>query len=68
MASAPTTDFYVIDHGNIVSLVPSSPPAKDWVQEYLPEDALWHGRGVVIEHRYWPDIYAGILDAGLSVS
>lgn len=68
MASAPTTDFCAIDHGSIVSLVPSSQPAKDWVEEYLPDDALWHGRGVAIERRYWPDIYAGILDASLSVS
>lgn len=68
MASAPTTDFYAIDHGSIVSLIPSTHSAKGWVEEHLPEDALWHGRGVAIERRYWPDIYAGILDAGLSVS
>lgn len=62
-------DFLVFDHGSIVLLNPQTPAAKDWVAEYLDPDAQVFGRGVVIERRYFADIYHGITEeAGLTVA
>lgn len=62
------TDFVVSDHGTIILLRPRTDAAKDWVSEYLPEDAQWIGRAVAIERRYFEPIYDGIVGDGLSIS
>ena len=62
------TDFIVQDHGSIVILTPQTPEARGWVNEHLPDDAQWFGRGVVIERRYFEPIYDGITADGLTIS
>jgi hypothetical protein len=62
------TDFDVRDHGSLVVLTPQSPEAGDWVDEHLPDDAQWLGKGVVIERRYFEPIYDGITADGLTIS
>ena len=64
----PTTDFTVAGHGPIIILRPRSPEARDWVDEHLPADAQWFAYGVVIERRYFEDIYDGIVGDGLTIS
>ena len=62
------TDFVLSDHGSIVILTPQTPEARGWVNEHLPDDAQCFGRGVVIERRYFEDIYDGITADGLTIS
>jgi hypothetical protein len=65
---ATQTDFDVADHGSVILLSPISGDAKDWVDDHLPDDAQWFAGGIAIERRYFPAIYEGILDDGLSIS
>lgn len=62
------TDFTFAEHGNITILRPRTKAANAWVDEHIPDDALWFGAGVVIESRYADDILAGIQNDGLQVS
>lgn len=62
------TDFIVQDHGSIVILLPQNTAAKSWADEHFPEDALNWASGTVIERRYFPPIYSGIIEDGLTVS
>ncbi len=62
------TDFNVTDHGSIVVLRPVTAEAKDWTEEFIPEDAQWFAGGVAIERRYFEDIYDGITADGLTIS
>lgn len=68
MAQSIPTDFTVTDHGSIILLRPLTPEARDWVDEYLPADAQWHGRAIAVERRYFEDIYDGLTSAGLTIS
>ncbi len=61
-------DFDIADHGSIILLRPDTPEARDWIDEHLPADALWHGGAVAIERRYFEDIYDGIVTDGLTIS
>ena len=63
----PQSDFTVTNHGSIFTLAPETPAARDWVDEWLPADAMWHGSAVVVEHRYIEDIVEGIINDGLTV-
>lgn len=59
-------DFIAVNHGSIIMLTPVSDLAKSWVHDHLDEDAMWHGRSVVIEPRYWHAIWQGIRNDGLT--
>lgn len=60
-------DFVVQNEGTIFLLTPLSSAANEWVSEHLPEDAMWFGSSVVVEHRYIAPIVAGIQSDGLEV-
>ena len=60
-------DFTVQNHGTVYLLEPKTPEADEWVEEHLPDDAMWMGNSVAIEHRYIDAIVDGIQDDGLSV-
>lgn len=64
MSNAANVDFTLYDHGSISVLVPRTDDAKDWVAEFLPDDAQWIAGGVVIEARYVADIVDGITADG----
>lgn len=61
------TDFLLIDHGSIVVLTPQTYLAKVWVDEHIPYDAQWIGRGVAIEPRYVDDIINGVVADHLEI-
>lgn len=46
-------------------IVPASDVAKDWLKEHVDENAMWHGNGVAVEHRYVDDILLGMAEDGL---
>jgi hypothetical protein len=41
-----------------------TPAAEAWLDDNVP-DATYAMGGVVVEHRYMPDLWAGIKDASL---
>ena len=61
-------DFYLADHGSITILNAVTPEAAQWVDDHLPDDALfWGPGGTVVEPRYVRDILQGIISDGLVV-
>jgi hypothetical protein len=60
-------DFFIRHEGTISLLFPESEAARDWVEAHLPDDALTWASAVCIEHRYVPDILAGIVTDGLTI-
>ena len=62
-----TPDFEVSCHGSIYIFTPLTPAAREWVAEFLPEDAQRWAGGVVVEHRFIADIVQGAQRDGLSV-
>jgi hypothetical protein len=62
------TDFQVTDTGSVVLLLPHTAIAKEWVEHNLPNDVLNWGPAVPIERNYWPPIYEGIIEDGLTIS
>jgi hypothetical protein len=51
-----------------VILTPYSKQACAWVGEHIPDDAMWFGSSVVIEHRYAAALLAQIERNGLVIS
>lgn len=62
------TDFVIADHGSTIILKPVSPEARYWVDDNLPGDTPWFGRGAAIERRYFEAVYNGITCDGLTIS
>ena len=60
-------DFTVEDHFSIFLLTPHTQAAKDWMAEFLPEDAQTWGNSVVVEHRFISDVVFGARRDGLRV-
>jgi hypothetical protein len=52
----------------IYLLTPLSRRAHAWIADQIPDDALWFGGGVVVEHRFADAILRGIAQSGLAVS
>ncbi len=60
-------DFELSNHGTIFIFTPLTPAARDWVAEFLPEDAQHWAGGVAIEHRDISDVVVGAQRDGLTV-
>lgn len=61
-------DFTVTGDGSLYILTPNTPAAEEWVDEHIPQDSMWFGTGVAVEHRYIGPIVEGIVADGLSVN
>jgi hypothetical protein len=63
------TDLSISDHGSIMLLQPHTDAGRDWIGEYIPEDAMtWGETAVVIEHRFILPIIAACIGDGLVVA
>lgn len=62
------TDLTFRHHGSIVLLHSNTETGREWVVSHIPADALMFGDGIVIEHRYFPDIIRGASADGLAVN
>ncbi len=60
-------DINIGNHGSLFLLTPLTPTGREWVDEHLPEDALWFGNGVAVEPRYVEAILQGMADDGLAL-
>ena len=65
--SARPHDFIVSNHGSIFILQPLTHCAQTWVEEHLPEDAMYFGSAVAVEHRFIRDILYGLTQDGLTL-
>jgi hypothetical protein len=65
------SDFHLfsdVPHPTIYLLTPNSKPACAWVADHIPDDAMWFGSSIVVEHRYCAALVAQIERDGLRVS
>lgn len=59
-------DIELQDHGTIWLAIPLTDSGGEWIQDNIP-DAMPYADGVVIEHRFMPDIFKGMQEDGLRV-
>lgn len=60
-------DVDLESHGSISLMTPTSDAARAWMDEHIPEDALWHGTSLAVEPRYAPAIVQGMIADGFAV-
>jgi hypothetical protein len=61
-------DFNIENHGSVVLVRPVTTAAREWVDEHVPlESWQWHGGAFVVEPRYLPILFDGIVGDGLTV-
>lgn len=60
-------DFTLEDCGSIMLLKPHNEPARQWLVESTPDEAMWWGGGLVIEPRYVGAIVNGVIDSGFTL-
>jgi hypothetical protein len=67
----PRPDFHlssdVVPNPTVWLLTPYSKQACAWVAEHIPDDAMWFGSSIVVEHRYCAALIAQIERDGLVV-
>lgn len=69
IANAPALrGFHVRAEGSIYLVQPLDAEAKSWLEENVDsEESQYFGRSLVVEHRYFEDLFDGIVDAGFEV-
>jgi hypothetical protein len=60
------SNFWLINHGTLVGLIPRTQSAKDWIDAHI-SDSQWLGPQLMIESRYLAALLKGLLDDGLTV-
>lgn len=60
-------DIWVNNQGSIVLLTPVSDAANEWIEDHIPDDAMYFGTALVVEHRYADDVIDGMMGDGLIV-
>jgi len=60
--------FWDVPNPTIYLLTPYSKSACDWISRHIPDDAMWFGSSIVIEHRYCAALLAQIERDGLVVA
>lgn len=61
------TDVWVQNHGSIITFMPITQEAENWIAEYVQEP-LYFGRALCCEHRLAQDLAIGMEESGLSLS
>jgi hypothetical protein len=59
-------DIEYTNHGSIITMMPLTPAAADWVLENIPGDAQMFGGQICIEPRYFGEIAYGAQCDGLT--
>lgn len=60
-----TPDVLVNNVGTLYTFCPLTLRAKEWIDEYVQDDAQWFGHALVVEHRYAWALAQGMQDEGL---
>lgn len=61
------TDFYYINEGSIIILMPKTDEAKKWTVENIALDPWQNSFQIAIEPRYFDNIVDGILNDNLTI-
>jgi hypothetical protein len=63
------TDFLIADHGSIVSILPVSAAAREWLDaNIMSEPWQWLGGAIAVDPRCARDIIAALADTGFAIS
>jgi len=61
-------DVVVENHGSLFAFTPVTAEARDWFSENVASEGWqWLGPSLCVDHRYAPDLVAGLVAAGLEV-
>jgi hypothetical protein len=60
-----TPDVLVANEGTVFLFNPLTSRAKEWIEEYVADDAQWFGTTLVVEHRFAWGLAQGMRDGGL---
>lgn len=63
--AAPTPDIEVVNEGTLFRFVPLTAHGSEWIYETAPEEALFFGPALVVEHRYAYDVALAATADGL---
>jgi hypothetical protein len=70
--TSPTqSDFHLfsdVPNPTVYLLTPYSKSACQWVADHIPDDAMWFGSSIVVEHRYVVALVAQIERDALVIS
>ena len=58
-------DVLVCNEGTVFLFCPLTSRGKEWIYEYVQQDALWFGNALVVEHGFPWSLAQGMQDAGL---
>ena len=61
----PKPDIRVHNEGTIFLFEPLTAAGSDWIHTTAPEEALFFGPSLAVEHRYARDVADAALDCGL---
>lgn len=61
-------DFRVENHGSIFLVAALTDAAHEWIEDHIPEDAMFFGGKLAVEHRFIEDIVNGMLGDGLVIA
>lgn len=62
------SDFTFHNHGSVMLLYAETEAAEEWADEHIDDDRTTFGHGIVVEHSCANDLFAGILDAGFTLT
>ena len=60
-------DVTVRNEVSLFLFTPHTQAAWSWLNENVSEDSQWFASSLVVEPRYAPDLYHGLVEAGLVV-
>ncbi len=63
----PKPDIMVSDHGSIFLIHPWTDAGKAWIDENIPDDAMYYANALAVEARYVENIVEGMKGDGLIV-
>jgi hypothetical protein len=62
-------DVHIVNHGSIVTFLPCSQAAKDWIKENVhAENHQWLGANLCVEHRFAEALIEALQAEGLVVA
>lgn len=59
-------DVWVSNEGSIFLFYPRTEAAAEWFENNVQDDAQYHGKSLVVEHRYVDSIVQGLNESGLT--
>lgn len=68
MKEITNSDVAVLNEGSIFLFRPNTEAGRNWINDNIADDAIWHNDSLVVEHRFVQDIIDGMIEDGLLIS